>query len=361
MSAGARAAASSTSRGLLQPTQRCACGVVPPAGQLHSLSHACCSQSRCHPGCPTGCVLCWPAVTWCPVASLPYLCPPPVCRAPAAPPFLWQVADHLPRPLGVGQRVVARHPSTRQLHDGSVLTVAHNCYRSVIGPACKGGQGGLQIYPSQLQRRPPLPATPAGWFQKVLSGRREQRAGRAGRACLPRQPCYARSATVERARQGARRHVCACTSCRDLAHTRARAPPPTPHPRPAASSLTGRSWAWSWCATQTSSPATQPRTCRPPCCWGRPACCSTDAPSSTASRYARWRRRARWRQLGCPQQRRRQRRRQAHRCQHRQQQAAYHLAARRSLARGLQLRWPTTRRQQQQGSSSRRGQRMPRR
>lgn len=84
-----------------------------------------------------------------------------------------QVADHLPRPLGVGQvrgrlavwwqwpcgwrghgcmqwlqagrqflsrcvalpsppplqRVVARHPSTRQLHDGSVLTVAHNCYR----------------------------------------------------------------------------------------------------------------------------------------------------------------------------------------------------------------------------------------
>lgn len=40
-----------------------------------------------------------------------------------------KVADHLPRPLGVGQPVVARHPSTRQLHDGNVLTVAHNCYR----------------------------------------------------------------------------------------------------------------------------------------------------------------------------------------------------------------------------------------
>lgn len=39
------------------------------------------------------------------------------------------VMDHMPRPLGVGQRVVARHPSTRALHDGSVLTVAHNCYR----------------------------------------------------------------------------------------------------------------------------------------------------------------------------------------------------------------------------------------
>ena len=39
-----------------------------------------------------------------------------------------KVSDHLPRPLGVGQRVVARHPATRQLHDGSVLTAAHNCY-----------------------------------------------------------------------------------------------------------------------------------------------------------------------------------------------------------------------------------------
>jgi len=35
----------------------------------------------------------------------------------------------LPRPLTVGQRVAARHPATRQLHDGSVLTVAHNTYR----------------------------------------------------------------------------------------------------------------------------------------------------------------------------------------------------------------------------------------
>jgi hypothetical protein len=40
-----------------------------------------------------------------------------------------KVADHLPLPLGVGQRVAARHPATRQLHDGSVLTVANSYYR----------------------------------------------------------------------------------------------------------------------------------------------------------------------------------------------------------------------------------------
>lgn len=29
----------------------------------------------------------------------------------------------LPRPLSVGQRVIAIHPKTRELHDGSILTV----------------------------------------------------------------------------------------------------------------------------------------------------------------------------------------------------------------------------------------------
>ena len=35
----------------------------------------------------------------------------------------------MPKPLHVGQRVTARHPVTRHLHDGDVLTVAPNCYR----------------------------------------------------------------------------------------------------------------------------------------------------------------------------------------------------------------------------------------
>ncbi len=35
----------------------------------------------------------------------------------------------MPKPLYVGQRVMARHPITRHLHDGDVLTVAPNCYR----------------------------------------------------------------------------------------------------------------------------------------------------------------------------------------------------------------------------------------
>ena len=39
------------------------------------------------------------------------------------------VSANLPRQLAVGQRVAARHPLTRTLHDGSVLTVAPNCYR----------------------------------------------------------------------------------------------------------------------------------------------------------------------------------------------------------------------------------------
>ena len=32
----------------------------------------------------------------------------------------------LARPLAVGQRVIACHPRTRELHDGNVLTVDHN-------------------------------------------------------------------------------------------------------------------------------------------------------------------------------------------------------------------------------------------
>ncbi|XP_077241603.1 protein ALWAYS EARLY 3-like [Tasmannia lanceolata] len=36
------------------------------------------------------------------------------------------LATDLPRPLSVGQRVIAIHPSTRDLHDGSVLTVDRN-------------------------------------------------------------------------------------------------------------------------------------------------------------------------------------------------------------------------------------------
>jgi hypothetical protein len=32
----------------------------------------------------------------------------------------------LARPLSVGQRVIAIHPKTRDLHDGSVLTVDHD-------------------------------------------------------------------------------------------------------------------------------------------------------------------------------------------------------------------------------------------
>ncbi|KAL6778067.1 hypothetical protein ACKKBG_A16795 [Auxenochlorella protothecoides x Auxenochlorella symbiontica] len=38
-------------------------------------------------------------------------------------------AGSMPRALGVGQRVTARHPATRQLHDGAVLTVAPTCVR----------------------------------------------------------------------------------------------------------------------------------------------------------------------------------------------------------------------------------------
>lgn len=43
------------------------------------------------------------------------------------------VSDGLPsdlaRPLSVGQRVIARHPKTGEIHDGSILTVDHNRFR----------------------------------------------------------------------------------------------------------------------------------------------------------------------------------------------------------------------------------------
>ena len=40
----------------------------------------------------------------------------------------------LPRQLTVSQRVTARHPVTRQLHDGDVLTIAPDCYRQASQP-----------------------------------------------------------------------------------------------------------------------------------------------------------------------------------------------------------------------------------
>ena len=40
-----------------------------------------------------------------------------------------EVPPELPRPLRVGQEVTARHPLTRQLHDGVILTVKGNKYR----------------------------------------------------------------------------------------------------------------------------------------------------------------------------------------------------------------------------------------
>lgn len=37
----------------------------------------------------------------------------------------------VPRPLRVGQQVTARHPLTRQLHDGTILTTKGSKYRYV--------------------------------------------------------------------------------------------------------------------------------------------------------------------------------------------------------------------------------------
>ncbi|BDA45560.1 probable protein lin-9 homolog at C-terminar half [Coccomyxa sp. Obi] len=40
-----------------------------------------------------------------------------------------EVPPEFPRQLTVSQRVTARHPVTRQLHDGDILTIAPDCYR----------------------------------------------------------------------------------------------------------------------------------------------------------------------------------------------------------------------------------------
>ncbi len=40
-----------------------------------------------------------------------------------------EVPSDLPRPLRVGQEVTARHPRSRQLHDGVILTVQGSKYR----------------------------------------------------------------------------------------------------------------------------------------------------------------------------------------------------------------------------------------
>ena len=39
-----------------------------------------------------------------------------------------ELPPDIPKQLQVGHRVTARHPVTRQLHDGDVLTVSHNSY-----------------------------------------------------------------------------------------------------------------------------------------------------------------------------------------------------------------------------------------
>jgi hypothetical protein len=40
-----------------------------------------------------------------------------------------EVPAELPRPLKVAQAVVARHPGTRSLHDGIILTIKSSKYR----------------------------------------------------------------------------------------------------------------------------------------------------------------------------------------------------------------------------------------
>lgn len=40
-----------------------------------------------------------------------------------------EVPAELPRPLKVAQAVVARHPATRSLHDGIILTIKSSKYR----------------------------------------------------------------------------------------------------------------------------------------------------------------------------------------------------------------------------------------
>ena len=45
-----------------------------------------------------------------------------------------QIPPDLPRQLQVGQRVTARHPVTRQIHDGDILTTAPKYYRLFLSP-----------------------------------------------------------------------------------------------------------------------------------------------------------------------------------------------------------------------------------
>jgi hypothetical protein len=98
-------------------------------------------------------------------------------------------AGELPRALGVGQRVTARHPATRQLHDGSVLTVAADCYRCAGGPArcssfCFGG-GGLVCCCATRGRCCCCPAgAPASFFRGCLRRCLPAR-GAQPRACPP--------------------------------------------------------------------------------------------------------------------------------------------------------------------------------
>lgn len=76
-----------------------------------------------------------------------------------------EVPPELAKPLRVGQEVVARHPQTRQLHDGSILTIKGSKYRCASSlpytgccrclaaaaaatllqwmPACRGRQGSV--------------------------------------------------------------------------------------------------------------------------------------------------------------------------------------------------------------------------
>ena len=43
-----------------------------------------------------------------------------------------ELPSDVPKQLQVGSRVTARHPLTRQLHDGDVLTVNYNSYRWIF-------------------------------------------------------------------------------------------------------------------------------------------------------------------------------------------------------------------------------------
>lgn len=57
-----------------------------------------------------------------------------------------QIPPDLPRQLQVGQRVTARHPVTRQIHDGDILTTAPKYYRfEPPGHHCVDGCGQTNV------------------------------------------------------------------------------------------------------------------------------------------------------------------------------------------------------------------------